>query len=318
MDSDDDIEMESEIAEMLAFETDALASLRAGDPELAVLNADGTLRCPLCSPSKKKQSYAYQDPLQHATAVSVGIRGPEAAGKHSALKLYLESDLASMAPPPVLRARQKQDEMFPRKRPADDKLLCPWSVVVYNGASGRDEDGQAYFGKNEIKAHFVEFKPDKVHMIWGPRGHLGFSILQFGKGFEGLNDALALEKSFMDEHHGRRDYEKSSAAREIGQGFYGWLAREEDRNERLGSEVAAVAQHFNTYGDLKDIGMVGNEIKKINDLQLNQLGVLLAEKDKESINLKTELEVMKRKAEADRMQIEESLKLGTWTACQIL
>ncbi|CAM6101015.1 unnamed protein product [Calypogeia fissa] len=315
MDSDDDMELESEIAEMVESENAALASLRARDPKFAVQNADGTLRCPYCSPSKKKQSYFYQDLLQHATAVAVGIRGPEAAGKHSALKLYLESDLLSLATPPVGKnapQARNYEVLLPRKRAGDSKLVCPWSVIVYKSTNvrhdlGGEQDGQTYVGKNEIKTQFAEFKPDKIHVVWSSSGHNGFSVLHFGLGLEGLNDALALEKHFVDEDHGRRDYERNSAMGNLGQGFYGWLAREGDLNRAPGSEEGAVADYLKASCDLKNIGMVGDEMKKMHGLQVKKLAESLAEKNRESMNLKTELELLQQRAQA-----------GTWTACQIL
>ncbi|CAM6101024.1 unnamed protein product [Calypogeia fissa] len=310
MDSDDDMEFEDDSAEIMKYEEETMANLRG--KKLIVQNPDGTLRCPL-SPSRKKQAYAYKDLLQHATAVASGKRGPEAAGNHSALKKFLESDLASLASPAPERLLKVKKEELPLRRHAVDMLVCPWSVVVYNIDNSRRDptkvETQIGLGKSELNIYFADFKPEKIHVLWGPQGHLGMCVLHFGRDLSGFKDAQALENSFLDKEHGLRDHERRLASGNLGKEFYGWIAREDDLNGRFGRQGEEIGKYLRKVGNLKDIEMVGDEIRRMHEQQVRQLAVTVSEKNKESEVLKTQMEIIRRTSEAEREQLEESHKL---------
>lgn len=102
------------------------------DGSVACLNDDGTFRCPY-SPSRKKRTYKYNEILQHAEAVSKGSRGPAMAGKHVALKEYLEKDMAERAPPQVQRQFHMHQDVAPRvDSEALDKRVYPWMGILQN------------------------------------------------------------------------------------------------------------------------------------------------------------------------------------------
>lgn len=54
--------------------------------------------------------------------------------------------------------------------------------------------------------------------------------------------------------------------------------------------------------------MVGDEMTRIHDQQVRQLAETVSEKNRESSHLKTQIEVIRRSAEAERLQLEETHK----------
>lgn len=102
------------------------------DGTVTCLNPDGTFRCPY-SPSRKKQIYRYSEIYQHAEAVGKGNRGPVVAGKHIALREYLEKDMAARAQPQVQRELHLQQDIAPRVDSEDvDKRVYPWMGILQN------------------------------------------------------------------------------------------------------------------------------------------------------------------------------------------
>jgi len=109
---------------------EALGGLKDGT--VTCLSSDGTFRCPY-SPSRKKQTYRYSEIYQHAQAVGKGKRGPVAAGKHIALREYLEKDMAARTQPQVQRELHLQQDVAPRVDSKDeDKRVYPWMGILQN------------------------------------------------------------------------------------------------------------------------------------------------------------------------------------------
>jgi len=105
---------------------------RLKDGTVTCLNCDGTFRCPY-SPSRKKQTYRYNEICQHAEAVGKGNRGPVAAGKHIALSEYLVKDFAERAQPQAQRESHFQQDVAPRVDNEDvDKRVYPWMGILQN------------------------------------------------------------------------------------------------------------------------------------------------------------------------------------------
>jgi hypothetical protein len=313
MDSDDDMDYEGEDdEEMLDVEAKILSRLR--NKEFTVVNQDGTLRCPL-SPNRKKQQYAYKDLLQHATAVATGKRGSETAGKHRALKTYLETDLSDLSTPPVERFLRVEQTLAPRRQD-EDILVIPWSVVIYNIDNTRrdvlDPEIRVGFGKTELKKYFEQYNPEQLDVGWGRQGHLGTCILHFGRSLAGLKDAQGLDYSFLKEDRGFKGYEKNLAAGNLGVGFYGWLAREPDFNgTRYGTQGEDIGRKLRKVGNLKDVEMFDDERRRMHDQQVQQLAASVSKKNKEFQDLKTEMESIRIRAEHERKGMEEAHRAGT-------
>jgi len=107
---------------------EAKASLQDGT--VKCVNSDGTFRCPY-SPGRKKQDYKYSEILQHAVGVGKGKRGPVPAGKHRALREYLENEMASRAKPQAERVVHLQ-QSIPSRKDVEDKRVYPWMGILQN------------------------------------------------------------------------------------------------------------------------------------------------------------------------------------------
>lgn len=302
---DDDEDYSSE--DIDDIEEQSLAELRSG--KLQVQNSGGTLRCPY-SPSRKKQAYPYKDLLQHAEGVAKGKRGADAAGKHRALCTYLKTDLVELALPPVERVH-KLELVAPVREVAEDLLVYPWSGVVFNIDNKERSAGlRVGPGVADIRQHFAVFHPEKTHVFWGPGGHLGMAVLTFLKQLEGFKDAQAFEKWFLDRGLGRKDWERRRRG-DPGTKLYGWLARKEDYEGRGNAkEDGLVAKYLQDNGDLKDVGMVGEEMNKIQDQRFKSLAETVSQKNTQFQNLLTESEITRRNAEFVMHQLEEKHKKG--------
>ncbi|KAG6543047.1 hypothetical protein Mapa_015543 [Marchantia paleacea] len=308
--------------ERIAFTENILSSLRSGI--LLVKNkADGsvaTFRCPFC-PKRKKQSFLYKDILQHAEAMAKGnAKGTTDQAEHYALVSYLNTDLAHMSSPPPFRAPQlKLTTKAPEREEliAQDLLLCPWSMVIHNLQTTVSVEG-ILVGPSvrEVKCYFASFGPKKVHMLWGPKGHAGIGVITFSREFNGWRNAQAFERWFTERQHGRKDWERirdCNLPKDIEP--YGWLARKEDYYGR--KEVKddhLVAKFLQDRGplELKDIGMIGDDLKNMHEQRYQHLAEELLEKNSDFHHLLEEVELTKRSAESMIARLEEKHKQGTY------
>ncbi|KAL3683239.1 hypothetical protein R1sor_001261 [Riccia sorocarpa] len=282
----------------------ALKELRSG--KLPVKNLDGTtLRCPY-SPGRKKQCYPYKDLLQHAEAVGKGNRGPVAVGKHSALAEYLRTDLASLAPAAIERVH-KLEFQAPEEKDVKDLLLFPWTGVVYNIQTKLNEDGlRVGPSDSELKIMFNAFQPDKAQAVWEKPGHMGVGLVTFQRDFVGWKCAQEFERWFMTRGLGKKDWE-SRRHKDLGTGLYGWLARKEDYE---GYGNPAVARHLQKRGplELKDIGMIGEEIQSMHEARVKHLTETVSEKNLEFQKAMEEVQLSKVRYENMRRELEEKHK----------
>ncbi|CAM6097253.1 unnamed protein product [Calypogeia fissa] len=73
-------------------------------------------------------------------------------------------------------------------------------------------------------------------------------------------------------------------------------------------EDAIVAKYLQENGDLKDVGMVGDEMNKTHNQRFKSLAETVSQKNTEFQNLLTESEVMRRNAEFAMQELEEKHK----------
>ncbi|KAL3699950.1 hypothetical protein R1sor_017972 [Riccia sorocarpa] len=307
MSDDEDVHDVYSDDDMDVIEEEALKRLES--KEFVVENADGTLRCPF-SPNRKKQSYPYKDLLQHAEGVAHGKRGAEAAGRHMALAKYLKTHLSAKATPPVERVH-KLELAAPERREGKDLLVWPWCGVVYNiDNSKRGESGQSVgIGNVEVKKFFEAFHPEKATVCWGPRGHMGLAAVFFRRDLEGYSDAQAFEKWFLDKGHGRRDWEKANASKNLGEHLYGWLARKDDYEGRR--EIPndwALSKMLKESGDLKDVTMLVAELTQMHEQQVQNLKNTVTARNDQFESLVHEVAVARQKADLIKLQLEEKHK----------
>ncbi|MCO5596689.1 hypothetical protein L7F22_050757 [Adiantum nelumboides] len=128
-----------------AEEFEDMASAELNDGKVSVYNSNGELWCPFCS-GKKKTHYKYAELIQHASGVSKGKRGIEAAGKHRALLKHLNAYLSNMAEPPKERLLYlEQETPAPETTVRDDKLVWPWMGLGWESLSTLTTDFERSF-----------------------------------------------------------------------------------------------------------------------------------------------------------------------------
>ncbi|KAG6545273.1 hypothetical protein Mapa_013386 [Marchantia paleacea] len=307
MEDDDDVHNEYSDEDIDTIEEESFKLLES--KKVVVENADGTFRCPY-SPSRKKQSYPYKDLLQHAEGVAKGKRGAEAVGQHRALVNYMKKNLSAKASLPVERVH-KLELAAPQREGDKDLMVCPWSGVIYNmDNSQRSSSGQRVGpGVSEIKKYFEVFNPEKAIVCWGAKGHMGLGVLIFRRDLEGLKDAQAFEKWFIENGHGRRDWEQRNRTGNLGNHLYGWLARKEDYEGR--KEILndwSLSKILKESGDLTDVAMLGKEMNRMHEQRFQNLKETVYAKNEEFEVLLHEVEVARRRAEDIKLQLEEKHK----------
>ncbi|KAG6433493.1 hypothetical protein SASPL_105107 [Salvia splendens] len=142
------------------------------------------------------------------------------------------------------------------RKSADEPIVWPWMAVVANLPIEK-KDGR-YVGESgrKLKDEWIiqGYNPVKVHPLWGFHGHSGFAIVEFSKDWEGFKNAMAFEKAFEVDNHGKRDW---YAKRQKGGKLYGWLARE---REYLGGGL--IGKHLQNHADLKTISNIQKELHR--------------------------------------------------------
>lgn len=162
----------------------------------------------------------------------------------------------------------------------DDPIVWPWMVVIANIPV--EKKGGRYVGDSgrKLKDEWVRqgYNPVKVHPLWDIQGHSGFAIVEFGKDWEGFKNAMAFEKAFEVDHHGKRDW---YARRDRGDKLYGWLAREEEYMGR-----GLIGKHLQKNADLKTVSGIQKEDSRKDTSLMCRLTDQLESKSKECEEIK--------------------------------
>ncbi|KAG6498547.1 factor of DNA methylation 1-like [Zingiber officinale] len=222
-----------------------------------VRNTNGTFRCPFC-PGKKKQDYAYNELLQHATGIGASNRNGNVKAKHRALAKYLNEDMVDHAASSQAVVLQPKSS----KRKANEQYVFPWMGIIVN-VQTEYKNGQ-YVGEsgNRLKEQLSRFHPLKVFSLWNFRGHTGNAIVDFSKDWNGFRDAMAFENHFEAEHYGEKNWLEN---KDRGSEIYGWMARADDYNN-----PGPIGDHLRKNGDLKTVDDIANEeSRKTNSLVAN-------------------------------------------------
>ncbi|KAF4392667.1 hypothetical protein F8388_003087 [Cannabis sativa] len=222
--------------------------------------SDETFNCPYC-PKKKKQGYHYKDILQHATGIGKSTsdkRSAQVKGSHLALAKFLETNLATGASPSNSKPTG-QTAVDVNNCDNGVKFVWPWTGIVVNLPTRQADDGR-YVGESGSKLRDElcrrGFNALRVRPLWNYRGHSGTALVEFNKGWPGLENALSFERAYESDKHGRKEW---LADNDQKSGLYGWVAREEDYKL-----TNIVGEHLRKIGDLKTISdiMMEEDIKQ--------------------------------------------------------
>ncbi|CAI9108108.1 OLC1v1007631C1 [Oldenlandia corymbosa var. corymbosa] len=225
--------------------------------------SDEKYRCPFC-PGKSHQLYRFKELQQHASGVANGSkkRRVKERGKHLGLTKYMMNDLGKTDQHSMGSCNSGDPrEVGPN---SSEEFVYPWMGIIANVPRGR-QDGK-YVGQSGSKIRddltINGFNPVRVTSLWNYAGFSGYALVEFNKGWHGFSNAMAFEKMFEENHHGKQNYYD---AFEKGNELYGWLARADDYNS---SRI--FGEHLQKKGDLKTIaGIEEGEEKKSSMLVSN-------------------------------------------------
>lgn len=185
----------------------------------------------------------------------------------------------------------------------DEKIVWPWRGIVVNVPTKKIPDGGIVGEsgsklRNELRSRGIN--ATKVFPLWNFRGHSGIAVVEFDKGWSGLNDAMSFERAYEADHHGHTDWLKEEPSPKTG--LYAWVARAEDYNSS-----SIVGDHLQKSGDLKTISEILNEEALKQDLLVSSLTNTFEEKNKKLRKFKglcteTSNKVDKLMAENDKLQ----------------
>ncbi|KAL2334210.1 hypothetical protein Fmac_015423 [Flemingia macrophylla] len=267
--SDEDTDLsESEINE---YEVKAYEELKNGTQN--VKTSDETFTCPYC-PKKRKRNYLYKDLLQHASGVGQSSsikRKARDKANHSALMKYLENDLMTDVP---LKDSKLADESDPSVN-SDEQFVWPWIGIVVNIPTRWTEDGRCVGESGRgLRDEYRNkgFNPVRVNPLWNFRGHSGTALVEFSKDWPGLVNALAFERAYELDHHGKKDWFANS---EQKSGLYAWVARADDYGMKN-----IYGEHLQKMGDIKTVSELMEEEARKQDKLVSNLNSIILVKNR--------------------------------------
>ncbi|XP_028798727.1 protein INVOLVED IN DE NOVO 2 [Neltuma alba] len=273
MDHSSDEDTDISESEMNEYEEKSYESLKNG--RFLVKNSDETFNCPFCK--KRKRSYLFKDLLQHASGVgqsSSQKRTAREKANHLALAKYLENDLMTVDGPSKPVDVESRDEGNPHVN-QDEQFVWPWIGIVVNIPTRRTEDGRcvgASGSKLRDEYRAKGFNPVRVSPLWNFRGHSGAALVEFNKSWPGLDNALAFERYYESDHHGKKDW---YAETEQKSGLYGWVARVDDYNLNN-----IIGENLRKMGDVKTIPELMEEEARKQDKLVSNLTNIIETKNK--------------------------------------
>ena len=270
--------------------------------------SDSVFRCPYC-PSRKDRDYRCRELFQHASRVArdSGSDDVKEKARHLALMKYLDEYLEKKQSP----AATKDTETSSKANDSDGLFVWPWVGIIANIPVQRNNERYVGESGTRIKESLAGqgFNPLKVHPLWNHRGHSGFAIVEFGKDWPGFTNAIAFDKAFETDHHGKKDYK---TARCLGDKLYGWVARDDDYSSK-----GIVGDHLRKSGDLKTVEEIqAEDQRKTTKLVSNLTNVIEVKamrlKEIESKYTETSISLSNVMSEKDAMHQAFNEGMSSW------
>ncbi|TKY56752.1 hypothetical protein E2542_SST21198 [Spatholobus suberectus] len=237
-----------------------------------VKTSEKTFSCPYCPNKKRKRDYVYREILEHASGVGQSSSQKRSAiekANHLALMKYLEKDLMNVDGPP-----KTADEGSPPFN-SEKQFVWPWIGIVVNIPTRQTEDGRSVGESgSKLRDEYRSrgFNPCRVRTLSNFWGHSGTAVVEFNKNWTGLDNALAFERAYEIDHHGKKDW---FANTEQKSGIYAWIARANDykMNNIIGEQLQKM-------GDIKTISELMEEAARMQDKLVSSLNNTLQVKRK--------------------------------------
>ncbi|KAL9226604.1 hypothetical protein vseg_002396 [Gypsophila vaccaria] len=288
---------ESEIDE---YGEKSYEALKKGEHELKV--SEEKFTCPYC-PKKRKRDYHYKELLQHASGIgnaSSKKRRAREKANHLGLAKFLENEVQNGAS--SSKSNQAADENPLSSCDHDEKLAWPWIGIVVNiPTQYRDGRYVAESGsklRDDLRAR--GFNPKRVRPLWNFRGHSGTAVVEFNKDWFGMNNALAFDKEYELNQHGKQHWQAKDTEKS---GVYGWVARADDYNSS-----GVIGEHLRKVADLKTVSGKEAEDDHKDDKLVSNLKNCLETKNKnlqeaKTIFTETSISFNKLAEEKDRLHL---------------
>ncbi|CAI8589308.1 unnamed protein product [Vicia faba] len=202
---------------------------------LKVRISDETFACPYC-PKLKRSGYVYRELFEHASGVGQSSSQKTSLKKkatHLALMKYLKNDIiVSEGDSPVKEAIIQKNPTKPANGgilvDSEKQFVWPWTGIVVNVPTRMTKHGRCV-GESGTKLRDEYrtrgFNPSRVCPLWNSSDHTGAAVVEFDKSWLGLYNALAFERAYELDHHGKKDWLSHS---EQKSGLYTWIARADD------------------------------------------------------------------------------------------
>lgn len=268
---------DSEISE---YEEKCYEELKSGSQN--VKTSDEKFTCPYC-PKKRKRDYLYNELLQHASGVgqsSSQKRKPREKATHLALVKYLEKDLMNIDTPSEPTDNGADNGDTDTSIDSDEQFVWPWIGVIVNIPTSRAQDGRAVGASgSKLRDEYRRrgFNPYRVNPLWNFRGHSGTALVEFYKDWPGLDNALAFEKAYASDHHGKKDWFVNT---EPKSGLYAWVARADDYKKNN-----IIGEYLRKMGDIKTIPELQEEQARKQDKLVSNLTNIIEVKNKHLIEI---------------------------------
>ncbi|KAL5098817.1 hypothetical protein RYX36_003144 [Vicia faba] len=202
---------------------------------LKVRISDETFACPYC-PKLKRSGYVYRELFEHASGVGQSSSQKTSLKKkatHLALMKYLKNDIiVSEGDSPVKEAIIQKNPTKPANGgilvDSEKQFVWPWTGIVVNVPTRMTKHGRCV-GESGTKLRDEYrtrgFNPSRVCPLWNSSDHTGAAVVEFDKSWLGLSNALAFERAYELDHHGKKDWLSHT---EQKSGLYAWIARADD------------------------------------------------------------------------------------------
>ncbi|XP_021769001.1 protein INVOLVED IN DE NOVO 2-like [Chenopodium quinoa] len=265
---------ESEIEE---YGDKTFEELKKGSSKLKVSEEKYT--CPYC-PGKRKRDFLYKELLQHASGIGNASSNKKRArekANHLGLAKFLEDEVRNQAS----SSKQANGDAAVVDCDHDDKFVWPWTGIVVNIPTrfreGRFVGESGSKLRDELRAR--GFNPKRVHPLWNFRGHSGTAAVEFNKDWLGLNNALAFEKEYELNQHGKQHWQVKDTEKF---GLYAWVARADDYDS-----PGIIGEHLRKIGDVKTVSELEAEIARKAGKLVSNLTTVLESKKKSLKEIET-------------------------------
>ncbi|KAG0562139.1 hypothetical protein KC19_9G120900 [Ceratodon purpureus] len=127
------------------------------------------------------------------------------------------------------------NQAVPKREANPPRLLCPWMGIVVNiidNPKTNNSRAQSAAKAAAIKEKFKEYNPERVFMFRDCNGQQSTALLVFKDGFQGLEDALAFQETFVEGGRGRKEWWDEDRPANVT--LYGWQATEKDLTINMG------------------------------------------------------------------------------------